>query len=117
VAGGAPLAGLVGWTAASTLALLTLPAAVLVRGPRSGAWIGLLMLVAAPNLHTFAWLLALPAMLVVRRELGLIVALLIATYNPILAWVGVACMGWALGAGVRWPILFERGDVPSQSAA
>jgi len=117
VAGGAPLAGLIGWTAATSVAILTLPAAVMVRGPRAGAWIGLLMLLAAPNLHTYGWLFALPAMLVVRREAGLIVALLISTYNPVLAWIGVAFVGWTLAAGVRWPSLFERPNAPSQALA
>ena len=50
-------------------------------------------------------------------EAGLLVALLVPTDNPILAWIGVACMGWALAAGVRWPVLFERPEAPSQGVA
>jgi hypothetical protein len=66
------------------------------------------MVVAAPNLHTFAWLFTLPALLVVRREVGLVVAILIASYNPVLAWIGVAGVGWAMVAGTRWPVLLEQ---------
>ena len=117
VAGGAPLASLIGTTAAFGAAILSLVAAVVVRRPNAGAWIGLLMLVAAPNLHTFGWLFALPALLVVRREVGLVVAILIASYNPVLAWIGVAGVGWAMAAGTRWPALLERGATPAQRVA
>lgn len=108
VAAGAPLASLIGTTAAFGAAILSLVAAVVVRRPNAGAWIGLLMVVAAPNLHTFAWLFTLPALLVVRREVGLVVAILIASYNPVLAWIGVAGVGWAMVAGTRWPVLLEQ---------
>ncbi len=73
----------------------------------AGAWIGLLTLVASPNLHYFGLLFALPAMLVVRREIGLVAALSISLFTRDGAWLGVALVSAALLLGELEPRLLE----------
>ena len=73
----------------------------------AGAWVGVLSVVGSLSLHTFGLLFLLPAMLVIRREIALVVAILIATYTLQGTWIGIALCTWAFAASTRWPILRE----------
>ena len=73
----------------------------------AGAWIGLLSVVGSLSLHTFGLLFLLPAMLVIRREIAILVAILIATYTLEGTWAGIAVCAVAFVASTRWPGLRE----------
>jgi len=89
---------------------LTLGAFVLamtVRGPDTGAWLGLLMLLVTPNLHDFNGVFLLPAMLLIRREFALLAAILTASYTAEGMWLGFAIVVLAMLVGLRWPAIRE----------
>ena len=72
-------------------------AAVLVVPNRhAGAWIGLLAVIGSPSLRVFGLLFALPAMLVIRREIALVAGLLIATYTFEGWWIAVGLVTGSL---------------------
>ncbi len=73
----------------------------------AGAWVGVLSVVGSLSLHTFGLLFLLPAMLVIRREIALVVAILIATYTLQGTWIAIAICAWAFAASFRWPVLRE----------
>ncbi len=75
---------------------------------RAGAWIGLLTIVGSPNLHYFGLLFAIPALIVVRREIGLVAALLIGLYTTDGAWAGIALLVLAMAASLVEPKLLEE---------
>jgi Glycosyltransferase family 87 len=79
--------------------------ALRLRGPDAGAWAGLLMLVVAPNLHAFTGLFAIPAMLLVRREVALIAVIGMASYTAPGWWLGVTLLVATLALGGRFPEL------------
>jgi hypothetical protein len=104
---GAPLSGLVGRPLGLLVAAITLPVAFLIRGPLAVPCLGLLVLAAAPSLHTHGWLFALPAMLAVRRQFAYGIALLLATYSPIAYWLGFVFLASLLAISTRWPFFIE----------
>ena len=93
------------------LAAATMLVAFFLPHRGAAAWLGILMIVGSPSLHTFGLLTLLPAMLAVRREVALVAALGIATYTQPGLWLGVALVSGALAAGVRWPAWLETGTV------
>jgi Glycosyltransferase family 87 len=100
-----PLGIVVG--AGTVLLLLAVP-------PRNaGAWVGLLTVVGSPDLHFFGLLFALPAMLTVRREIGLVAALAISFYETGGAWIGIGVVAIGLLLS-RWrPALLEPASRPA----
>ena len=94
------------WTVAA-LTVASLVAAVWLRGPGTGAWLGLLMLLVTPNMHDFNGLFLLPAMLRIRREFALLAALLTATATAEGWWLGIGIVVLTMLAGRRWPVAFE----------
>ena len=87
------------------------------RPARASAWVGILSLVGSPSLHMFALLFLLPAMRLVRREIALVAAILVATYVASLIWIAVVVVAWSLLAMDRWPdVLAARrgGERPRQ---
>jgi hypothetical protein len=87
----------VGLTVAAVIATLWL------RGPLAGAWVGLLMLLVAPNVHAFTGLFILPAMLSVRREIALLAVIGMASYTEIGWWAGVLLVTGSMLLGTRLP--------------
>lgn len=85
----------------TTLACLVVPLA------RLGAWTGILTVVGAPSLRMFGVLFALPAMLLVRREVALVAAALIASYTLEGLWLGLGAALAALALAERYPVLRE----------
>jgi hypothetical protein len=53
-------------------------------------------------------LFLLPALLVLRRDLAIALAILIARYNPYVWWVSIAVAAAALAASNRFPALRAR---------
>jgi hypothetical protein len=88
----------------------SLAAVWLVPSRHAGAWIGLLTLIGSSSLRVFGLLFALPAMLLVRREIGLVAGLLMATYTFEGWWLGVFLVSGSvlLGRRVAW-LLEPRG--------
>ena len=83
--------------------MLSVLAVFVVPPRRASAWIGILALVGAPSLHMFGLLFLLPAMRLVRREIGLVAAILVATYMASFIWVAIVLVAWSLAAMDRWP--------------
>lgn len=102
---GAPLSIFVGVPVALALTVLTLLAIFFVPPRRASAWIGILALVGSPSLHMFSLLFLLPAMILIRREIALVAAILVAGYVASFIWVGIVLVAWALIAMDRWPSL------------
>ena len=95
------------WWVGDLVALASLALVFVVPKRYAGAWIGLLAVVGSPSLRVFGLLFALPAMLVVRREIALVAALLIASYTFEGWWLAMAMVGGSLLLG-RWvPGLLE----------
>jgi hypothetical protein len=109
-ANGAPLSAYVGRIPALAISVVSVAAAAFVPTRRAGAWLGILAILGAPALHIFNVLFLLPAMLVIRRELGLLAAILIATYLAPMIWLAVGVVGWSFLASTRWPVLLEPED-------
>ena len=88
-------------------------ACLVVPGSRRGTWAGLLSVLGAATLHVFSLLFVLPAILVVRREIGLAVATLVAiggllgSQAPWLLWLGALVAAACVALGERWPALVE----------
>ena len=76
----------------------------------AAAWLGILMIAGNPSLRIFSMLYLVPGLLLIRREIALLAALLVASYFPPALWlatVGSAPPRWALG---RWrPSLLSAG--------
>ena len=89
-------------TVATSVAILLLP-----NRPGAAAWIGVLSVWGTPSLHPFGLLFLVPAMLLIRRELALIGATLIATTTYQGSWAGIVIVSLALLASLRYPALRE----------
>ncbi len=81
--------------------------ALRIRGPETGAWLGLLMLLVTPNMHDFNGVFLLPAMLLIRREFALVAAILTASYTAEGLWLGIAIVVGCMVLGLRWPAIRE----------
>lgn len=105
---GAQLASLVGRPVATAAAVAAVGAMFFVRGRDAGAWVGIALLVAAPSIHGYGMLFLLPTLLVLRRDLAITIAILVARYNPIGWWVSIAVAAASLAASNRFPALRAR---------
>jgi hypothetical protein len=107
---GAPLGFLVGRPIALAATGAAVVAAFLIRGRDAGAWVGIALLVAAPSVHGYGMLFLLPALLTIRRDLALALAVVIARYSPYGWWLSVLVAALALAASRRFPALRAFGD-------
>lgn len=82
-------------------------AAAFVPNRHAAAWLGILMVVGSPSLRIFGLLFLLPAMAIVRREIALVAALLVATYTFEGLWLAVGIVAAALAGASRLPSLLE----------
>jgi len=88
--------------------LLIVAVISVVPAHHAGAWIGILTVVGAPSLHNFAMLFLLPAMLLIRAEIALFAAILMATTTYQGTWVGIIVVAIAMLAARRNAGLLER---------
>jgi hypothetical protein len=102
---GAPLSIFVGQSIALVLSVLSVLAVFVVPPRRASAWVGILSLVGAPSLHMFGLLFLLPGMILIRREIALVAAILVATYQAVPIWAAIMLVAWTLAAMDRWPNL------------
>jgi glycosyl transferase family 87 len=93
----------------------SLVAAWLLRGPDTGAWLGILMFLVTPNMHSFNGLFLVPAMLLIRREFALVAAMLMATYSAEGWWLGAAIVIATMLIGTRLPVARESQGVSAPS--
>jgi hypothetical protein len=107
---GPTLSVLIGRPLATAVAVVAVGAMFFVRGRDSGAWVGIALVVAAPSLHGYGILFLLPAILVLRRDLAITLAFLIARYNIYTWWAAVIVAAVALAASNRFPELRVRVD-------
>jgi hypothetical protein len=115
---GAPLSIFVGQSIALVLSVLSVLAVFVVPPRRAGAWIGILSIVGAPSLHMFGLLFLLPGMILIRREIALVAAILVATYQAVSIWVAIVLVAWTLAAMDRWPtVLAARRAQPETQDA
>jgi len=107
--GGIAIARLVNPTLGLIVAIASIVAILTILPRRQqGAWVGVLAVVGASSLHSFGTLFLIPAMLVVRRELALLAALLIATTTYEGTWAGILVVALAMPLGLRWPAFLEN---------
>lgn len=102
---GAPLSSVMGRPVAMAAAAAAVLAMFFVRGRDAGAWVGIALLVAAPSIHGYGMLFLLPTLLILRRDMAIVLAIAVATYNPDLWWIAIAVAGGALAASYRFPRL------------
>jgi len=98
---GFPLSTYTGLPISLAVAALSIVAVFAVPPRQAGAWIGILTVIGSASPHIFAFLFLLPAMRLVPRGIGLIAALLIATYVAALIWCAVALVSVALAVTDR----------------
>ena len=98
---GFPLSRYTGLPISLAVAALSVVAVFAVPPRQAGAWIGILTVIGSASPHIFAFLFLLPAMRLVPRGIGLIAALLIATYVAALIWSAVALVSLALAVTDR----------------
>ena len=87
---------------------------------RDGApWVGILSTVGALSLHQFGLLFLIPGMLMIRLEIALVAACLIATHNSRGAWAGIILITVVYAASRFAPVRFRAWlrDWPIISAA
>jgi len=87
--------------------LLSGAGALLYRGRHAGAVVGALTVIGAPSLYLSGTLMLVPALLLVRREVALVSAILIATSTYAGAWAGILLAGGALAGSYWWPEWLE----------
>ena len=74
---------------AAVVVLLVAAVVSIVPARHAGAWIGVLTVVGAPSLHNFGMLFLLPALLLIRAEIALVAAILMATTTYEGTWAGI----------------------------
>ena len=62
--------------------------------------------------HVFGALPA-PGMILIRREIALVAAILVSTYAGSLIWIAVVLVAWSLIAMDRWPDVLARSALPN----
>jgi Glycosyltransferase family 87 len=100
---GGPLDFVIGRPLALVAAGIAVGAMFFVRGRDAGAWVGIAMLVAAPSIHGYGMLLLLPTLLVLRRDIAITLAILIARYNIYAWWISIAVAAVCLAASKVYP--------------
>lgn len=77
--------------------------ALTIRGRDSAAWLGIALIVAAPNAHGYTFLFLLPGLLTIRRDLAIVLAtLFLGVYHGYAWWLATLFVSYFLVAGTRW---------------
>ena len=89
---------------AFSVALACIVAVWFVPRRDGGPWVGVLSTVGAVSLHQFGLLFLIPAMLMIRLELALVAACLIATHDSRGSWAGILLVTVAYAASRFAPV-------------
>ena len=92
---------------ASAIALACIFAIWFVPRQEGGPWVGILSTVGAVSLHQFGLLFLIPGMLMIRLEIALVAACLIATHSGRGAWAGIILITAAYACSRFAPIRFR----------
>jgi hypothetical protein len=76
--------------------------ALLVRGRDSAAWLGIVLIVAAPSVHGYTFLFLLPALLAIRRDIAIPIGALFLIPYTVPWWLASLVAACLLLASVRW---------------
>jgi hypothetical protein len=106
--GGPSLARLLPSPLGTLIVLACLAAVLAIPRAHAAAWVGVLLVLGAPSLHTYYLLFLLPAMLRIRREIALVAALLVTTYTEPGWWLAIAIVAGALALSRSHTGLLER---------
>jgi hypothetical protein len=88
------------------VAIIGIALALSVRGRNSAAWLGIALIVATPSAHGYTFLFLIPALLTVRRDISLLIAMLfLGVYHGYAWWLAFVFVVYFLVAGTRWPSL------------
>lgn len=93
-----------------------LAGALLVSRRGGAAWIGVLLVLGSPSLHTYYLLFLMPAMLRLRWEIGLVAALVIGFQVVPGWWAAITIVSGCLALSVRFPRLLEPARTSASSA-
>ena len=113
---GAGIARSLPWWVGDLVVVASMAAVLLVPSRHAGAWIGILAVIGSPSLRVFGLLFALPAMLVIRREIALVAGLLIASYTFEGWWLAMGLITGSMLLGGRLPWLLEPTSAPLDDA-
>ena len=106
------------WWAGDLLLLGSMALVFRVPNRNAGAWVGLLAVIGMPGLRVFGLLFALPAMLLIRREIALVAGLLMATYTFEGWWLAIALVAGSMLLSRNLPWLLEpRAPIEDEPAA
>jgi len=101
-----------------TIVIFACLAAVLaVPKAHPAAWVGVLLVLGAPALHTYYLLFLLPAMLRIRREIAFVAALLVTTYTEPGWWIAIAMVAGTLALSRTRPGFLEPPNAAAPSSA
>jgi hypothetical protein len=98
---GFPLTKYLGEQLGMFIGALSLVAVFVVPPRQAGAWIGILTIVGSASPHIFTILFLLPAMRLVPRAIGLLAALLVASYAAALIWAAILLVAVTLALSGR----------------
>lgn len=93
--------------AALGITAVSIGLAFVVPRRHAAAWLGILMIAGGPSLRMFGMLFLVPGMLLVRRELALLAATLVASYTFIGLWLAITIVAGGLALGRRDPAWLE----------
>jgi hypothetical protein len=102
--GGITLSHHIGVPDAVTVAI-GIAAALLLRGPDSVAWLGIALILATPNAHGHTFLFMLPALLIIRRDIAIMIGALFLSFWTAPMWAAWGLAAVVLAASNRWPEL------------
>lgn len=102
--GGLTLSHHIGVPDAVTVAI-GMAAAFLLRGRDSVAWVGIALILATPNAHGHTFIFLLPALLIMRRDLAILIGALFLSFWTAPMWVAWGLAAVVLAASNRWPRL------------
>jgi hypothetical protein len=100
---------------AAVVLLLIVAVISVVPTHHAGAWIGIVTVVGAPSLHNFGMLFLLPAMVLIRAEIAIFAAILMATTTYQGTWVGIIVVAITMLASRRNAGLLEQPPSPDDS--
>lgn len=108
--GGPSLARLLPSPLGTLIVLVCLAAVLAVPRAHPAGWVGILLVLGAPTLHTYYLLFLLPAMLRIRREIAFAAALMVTTYTEPGWWLAIAIVAGALALSRNHAGLLEPSD-------